>query len=147
MYHFIVRRRAAAAFGALSRGEWQPLARMTAEDVHHVFPGDHALGGERHSREALVRWFERLYRVFPDITFTVKRVVSRGWPWSTWVAVEWSDRTRAGGYANDGAHWIHLRWGRATYIHAYLDTQSLAAECERVAAGGVPEAAADPIRG
>jgi hypothetical protein len=43
------------------------------------------------------------------------------------------------------AHWIHLRWGRATYFHAYLDTERVAEACRMMAAGGVPEAAAPPI--
>jgi ketosteroid isomerase-like protein len=96
------------------------------------------------------RWFERLDRLFPDLDFTVKRVSSRGWPWSTWIAVEWADHGTARdgvAYENAGAHWIHLRWGRPTYIHAYLDTQSLAAACERMAQAGIEEAGAPPITG
>ena len=55
-----------------------------ADDVHHVFPGDNALGGERHSREA----FERLYRLIPEIEFEVRDMAVRGWPWDTTIAVE-----------------------------------------------------------
>ena len=33
------------------------------------------------------RWFERLYRLFPDLNFEVKRVVAQGWPWDTLLAV------------------------------------------------------------
>ena len=148
MYHAIVRRRAARVFEQLSRGEWEESLADVADDVHHVFPGDHPLGGERHSRAAMARWFERLFRLFPGLRFEVHRVAARGWPWSTWVAVEWTDwTTPASGqeYRNDGAHWIHLRWGTATYIHAYLDTQRVAQACREMAAGGVEEAAAEPI--
>jgi ketosteroid isomerase-like protein len=148
MYHAIVRRRARQVFQRLSEGDWQSTLGDVAEDVHHVFPGDHPLGGERHSREAMARWFERLFLLFPELRFEVKNVASRGWPWSTWVAVEWVDRTTPHDgtpYENEGAHWIHLRWGKATYIHAYLDTQLVAEACERMAAAGVEEAAAEPI--
>jgi ketosteroid isomerase-like protein len=151
MYHAIVRRRVRRLFeGPLSEGRWRETLGDVAEDVHHTFPGNHALGGERDSRAAMERWFERLGRLFPGLQFEVLRVASRGWPWSTWVAVEWIDRTtpvEGEPYENEGAHWIHLRWGKATYIHAYLDTQRVADTCERLAAQGIEEAAAEPITG
>src|SRR5437588_2987624 len=115
MYHWFVRRRARAAFDRLSRCELQLMVADLADDVDHTFPGEHALGGERHSREAVARWFERLHRLFPGHEFEVQRVVSRGWPWSTWVAVEWLARlTPLEGepYANEGTHWIRIRWGK-----------------------------------
>ena len=148
MYHAVVRRRTAAMFELLARGDWAALVGNLAPDVHHVFPGDHALGGERHSRAAVLRWFERLGRLYPGHDFAVHRVVSRGWPWSTWVAVSWTATLRpAAGpaYENHGAHWIHLRWGRATAFHAFLDTQRLARACDDMARRGVAEAAAAPI--
>lgn len=149
MYHAIVRRRAVEMFARLSRGDWDSVVSGLAPDVHHVFPGDHPLGGERHTREAVVRWFERLGRLFPGHDFQVERVASRGWPWSTWVAVQWAARLRpqvGEPYVNHGAHWIHVRWGKATYFHAYLDTQRVAAACREMAQRGVEEAAAEPIR-
>lgn len=148
MYHAIVRRRARRTFARLSVGDWQSVVDDAADDVHHVFPGEHALGGERHSREALARWLQRTYRLLPALTFDIHRVASRGWPWSTWVAIEWADHgTAADGeaYANEGAHWIHLRWGKATYVHAYLDSQRVADACGRMAAHGIEEASAPPI--
>jgi ketosteroid isomerase-like protein len=148
VYHAIVRRRTAAMFGELSRGAWDAVLGGLADDVHHVFPGDHPLGGERRTRAAVVRWFERLARLFPGHRFEVRRVTSRGWPWSTWVAVQWRAHLEpqvGQPYVNEGAHWIHLRWGKATYFHAYLDTQRVAAACRTMAEAGVEEAAAEPI--
>jgi hypothetical protein len=60
MYKAIARRKARGVFEALSRGEWEATLKDVAPDVHHVFPGDNAIGGERHSKEAMRRWFERL---------------------------------------------------------------------------------------
>ena len=150
MYHAIVRRRTAQAFERLGGNDWQTTVKDLADDVRHVFPGAHPLGGERHSPEAVSRWFERLERLFPGHEFTVHRIVARGWPWSTWVAVQWTARLtpqQGEPYVNDGAHWLHMRWGKVTYFHAYLDTQRVAEACGAMAVAGVDEAAADPIRG
>ena len=148
MYRALVARRVRGVFDSLNRGDSSTPLADVADDVHHVFPGDHPLGGERHSREALGRWFERLFRLFPGSRFEVKRVAVRGWPWDTSAAVEWVDRVGpAGGepYVNEGAHWIRIRWGKVTEIHAYLDTQKVAEGCRQMAAAGVEEAAAPPI--
>jgi ketosteroid isomerase-like protein len=148
MYHAFVRYKARSHFGHLSDGEWQKMTRDVADDVHHTFPGERALGGERHSRAALERWFERLYRLYPEITFDVHRVVSRGWPWKTEIAIEWSDRGLCADgqpYRNSGTHLVCLRWGKAVYIHGYLDSEELASSCRRMAAMGIEEAAAPPI--
>lgn len=148
MYHWAVRYQARLLFKALSEGDAAAVLARTASDVHHVFPGDHALGGERHTKAAVARWFERLDRLFPEHEFEVKQVIARGWPWSTWVAIQWRARlTPAKGqpYLNDGAHLIHLRWGKTTYIHAYLDTQRVVDACRTMAELGVEEAGAQPI--
>jgi ketosteroid isomerase-like protein len=147
MYHALLRRRTRGVFERISRSD-PAILTNTSENVHHVFPGDHPLGGERHSKAAVAAWFERLYRLFPGHDFTVKRVVSRGWPWSTWVAVQWVARLtpRAGDpYENDGAHWLHVRWGKVDRIHAYLDTQLVEQACRTMAAAGIDEASAAPI--
>jgi ketosteroid isomerase-like protein len=148
MYRLIVQRQIVEMFGKLSRGEWQAVSAALAEDVWHVFPGEHPLGGERRSREAVRRWFERLGRLFPGHSFEVHRVASRGWPWSTWIAVQWSAELRPAvgePYENHGAHWIHVRWGKVRSFHAYLDTQLIARACEEMARAGVAEAAAPQI--
>lgn len=147
MYHWIVRRRAAKMFDLLN-SDWPKTVGVLSEDVHHVFPGDHPLGGERHSKEAITRWFERLDRLFPGHAFRVHRVVSRGWPWSTWIAVQWSAELRpqtGKPYLNRGTHWLQLRWGKVTCLYAYLDSQRVAEACEAMVRAGVSEADAAPI--
>ena len=74
IYKAIVRRKGRGIFAALSRGDWRQATVDMADDVHHVFPGDNALGGERHSREAFERWFERLYRLIPEIDFELREI-------------------------------------------------------------------------
>jgi ketosteroid isomerase-like protein len=66
------------------------------------------------------------------------------------LVAEWIDRaTPADGtsYENRGVHVLKLRWGRIVSIHAYLDTQIVAAASRRLAEHGFPEAAAEPIFG
>jgi ketosteroid isomerase-like protein len=150
IYRAFVRRKVRKSFEALSRGEWQAATEGLADDVHHVFPGSNAFGGERHSREAFERWLERLHRLIPDLEFEVQEVAVRGWPWDTAVAVQWTDRGHTVDgqpYSNEGAHWIRLRWGRAVEVHAYLDTEKVTAIAERLAEAGFEEAAAAPITG
>ncbi len=105
-------------------------------------------GGERSSRGAVALWFERLVRLFPGHDSIVHRVASQGWPWETWVTLQWTARLRpqgGGTYTNEGTHWICIRWGKVTYFHAYLDTERVSAACRQMAANGIAEAAAPPI--
>ena len=148
MYRLIVARRIRALFHVLGRKDLDLALKDVSDDVHHIFPGANALGGERHSKAAMRRWFERVYLLLPEIQFEVKKVAVRGWPWNTVVLVEWTDSGKAHDgvpYENEGAHAIRLRWGKAEYIHAYLDTEKVTAVCERLARNGLEEAAAPPI--
>jgi ketosteroid isomerase-like protein len=147
MFKSLVRRRIRAIFDALSKGDYRPALAGLAEDVHHVFAGDHALAGERHSRDAVERWFERLFRLF-DLRFDIRRVIVSGPPWNLVVGVEWLAhvRPKAGSpYVNEGAHVIEIRRGRVKYLHAYEDSQKVAAACARMRDAGIEEAGAAPI--
>ena len=148
MYRWIVARKVAGIFDAIGRHDIEGATKDVADDVHHVFPGDNAMGGTRHSKAAMMRWFERVLFLLPEIEFEIKKVAVRGWPWNTIVLVEWTDHGKARDgvpYENEGAHAIRLRWGKGVYIHAYLDTEKVTAVCDRLAAAGVEEAAAQPI--
>jgi ketosteroid isomerase-like protein len=150
IYRAIVKRKARGIFDALSRGDVEAVTADLADDVHHVFAGDNALGGERHSRAAFEQWLRRLYRLIPEIEFEVLDIAVRGWPWDTALAVEWTDRGRAADgtpYVNEGAHWIRLRWGKASEVHGHLDTEKLTRLLDEMAAAGIDEAAATPITG
>ena len=147
MFHALVRRRIRATLDAMSRGDYSVALDGLAEEVHHVFAGDHALGGERHSREAVRRWFKRLLRL-SDLRFDVQRVLVAGPPWNLVVGVEWIGHAtpKAGEpYVNEGAHVIQIRRGRVVYFHAYEDSQKVADACRRMADAGIEEAAAAPI--
>jgi ketosteroid isomerase-like protein len=146
--NLIARRQVEKTFARLSRGEWASATERMGADVHHVFPGDHPLGGERRSRDAVLRWFERLGRLYPGHEFEVHRVVAGGWPWDLWIAAQWTAQLRPAvgePYANEGAHWLRVRRGRVVYFHAYLDTQLIERACREMAEAGIEEAAARPI--
>lgn len=53
MYQRLVRRRVRGTFDSISRRDLEPVLAGLSPDVHHRFAGDHPLGGERHSREAV----------------------------------------------------------------------------------------------
>lgn len=148
MYRTFVERKVRETFRQLSEGDYESSVSEMPPSLYHCFPGDHALGGVRRTPKGMRRWFERLYEIFPDLHFEVKRVLVRGWPWDTTVAIEWVDRaTPPDGipYVNEGTHVIRLRRGKLVYLHAYLDTQKVAEVCDRLAARGMAEATAPPI--
>ena len=150
MIQVLVRRRVRAVFDALSRGDDAVVLAGLDPHVHHRFAGHHPLGGERNTREGVARWFERLYRLFPGLTFDVRRIAVSGWPWDLVAAVEWSaEVTPASGpsYVNEGAHVLRLRRFRVAELHAYEDSQAVAAACRIMAEHGVTEATATPITG
>ena len=148
-YHAFVRRQVRNTFDALTRGDWESAAAGVADRFEHIFPGDHAMGGTRHTKAGLLAWFRRLYTVHTELRFEIKHVASSGTPWDTTAVIEWRDTAvMADGdrsYVNDGVHVLRIRWGKIVSLHPYLDTQKYAAALKRLADAGFAEAAAPPI--
>jgi ketosteroid isomerase-like protein len=145
---WLVRRRLTATFADIGRRDVGRLLQGLAPDVHHRFAGEHALGGERHSRESVGRWFDRLFRLYPSLTFTLHRVLVSGWPWDLTATVEWTARAvpqQGPAYVNVGAHVIRIQRGRVTHIHAYEDSAAVLQALRVMAAAGIAEASAEPI--
>lgn len=148
MYAFLVRKTVEQAFESLNRGDYESVLKGVSPSITHTFSGAHALGGTRHSIEAMRQWFQRLYMLSPQLSFTIKNIAVNGFPWDTTIAVEWVDSAKpADGseYVNEGVHIIKMQWGKVVYLHAYLDTQLTEALCQRLAAYGLLEASAPPI--
>lgn len=148
MYHTIVKKLAIQSFENLNRGDYESVLKNISPSITHTFSGNHALGGTRHSVEAMRKWFERLYMLSPGLSFEIKNVAVSGFPWNTTIAVEWVDRaTPADGshYVNEGVHIIKMKWGKVVYLHAYLDTQLTILLCRQLAQYGIQEAMAAPI--
>src|ERR1700724_2836673 len=70
MYHAIVKRIALQNFLRVNQKDYTPILKGCSPDIHHRFGGDHALGGERHDRDALKRGVERLGRLAPTVPLT-----------------------------------------------------------------------------
>ena len=149
MYRMIVEKRVRALFDAVNRGDAEPVLRAFAQRFEHSFLGEnHALGGSRHKLATTRQWYERLYRLLPDIKFEVRRIWVSGGPWNTIVVAEW-DETNSGTdgvrASNSGIHFLHLRWGRATQLTICPDIAGLKATLDRLAISGNLEAHAAPI--
>ena len=148
MYHAIVRRIAKANFTYVNDKNFTAILKSCEPDIHHRFGGHHALGGERHDREALGRWFDRLGRLCPHLTLTVEDIWVKGLPQDTTIIIRWSatDTLPDGApYRNRGVHIIKMRWGKVTAIDAHEDSQVVAESMARQAALGIEEATAAPI--
>ena len=120
MYHAIVKRIALQNFLRVNQKDYTPILKGCSPDIHHRFGGHHALGGERHDREALRRWFERLGRLAPTLQLTVHDVWVKGGPWNTTVIMRWSaaqDLPDGSPYNNHGVHIIRMRWGLSLITH------------------------------
>src|SRR6202051_5251242 len=87
MYHAIVRRRIRGLFDAVNTGDAEPVLRAFAPRFEHAFLGDHAVGGSRQTLPATRLWYERLYRLLPDIHFDLRSIAVSGGPGNTIVAV------------------------------------------------------------
>lgn len=149
MYHAIIRAKLRRAFADINRGAYAPVLAQFHPAHAHVFYGAHALAGLRTNMETTAPWYARLARVFPDLRFEIRSVVSSGWPWNTVAAVEWSDHFSVDGraFSNQGVHVIRLKWGRVVGLEVHCDTQKLCEVLRLKSEGGLAEAAAAPITG
>jgi ketosteroid isomerase-like protein len=95
----------------------------------------------------MATWFQRLFRLFPDIHFTVRDVVVAGWPWRTRAVALVAVRAELDGapYTNEVAQTLELRWGRIVGVVTLEDTAKLSRALDALRAAGVDEAAAAPI--
>lgn len=148
MYHRVVRGILSTAFAGLSRGEIEAVTGRFSADAEHSFIGSHALGGTRRTPASIERWYQRLLRLFPDIRFTIHRIVVSGPPWRTLASIEWSEHnTGTDGVPtdNDGVNVVEIRWGRVRRVAIYTDTARLTRALDRLAAAGNADAHAPPI--
>src|SRR5262245_15810968 len=148
IYGMIVKNRIGQSFDHVNNQRWDALLGSIAPNVQQRFPGAHAIGGERHDRDTLRLWFQRLGRVLPNLHLTVNRIWVKGWPWNTTVVVQWDGSAtllNGGPYAQHAVHLITLRWGKIHALDVFEDSQEVARALTVQAAAGLEEAAAQPI--
>jgi ketosteroid isomerase-like protein len=148
VYHAIVRRRVRGIFGHLSQQNQAAMVDGLAATFTYRFVGDSALSGIRTTTDEMHAWWARLFRLFPEATFDVRRVAASGWPWDTTIATHVViSGTRADGqpFENEFVQLATLAWGKLTDILTMEDTARLAVNLAELAAAGVPEADAAPI--
>ena len=149
MYHQIVARKIRSIFASISGGDYEPMLKALAPEFVYRFEGDTSIGGERRTLPAMRAWWERMYRLFPSLSFDVRDVIVNGSPWNTRAATYLKFRTPLPDgrvYENDVVQIVHLRWGRVTYVHTIEDSLRCAQKLQLLAQRGVEEALAPAIR-
>lgn len=143
MYRTIVASKVRSTFVGLSAGNPDALLDQLAPVFEYDFRGAHALGGSRTSLDAMRRWFDRVYDLFPAIRFDVEEVVVKGPPWRTVVITH--VHVRADGYVNEMFQKLDLRWGKLHRIETLENLEVLAAFLDAAALSGDTEAHRRPI--
>ena len=140
MYHRIVAMQVRNAFAQISAGNWEAMVAGMAPAFTYRFYGDHALSGERHTHDALRRWWERCFRLLPNTTFDVEDILVAGWPWNTRVATAVTvnvgvvDGSR---YQNVVHQFLRIRWGKITEVRTMLLTATKRRRAVPRAGGGL----------
>ena len=149
IYSSIVERLVRKTFLAVQNHDYEyVLGGLSSRNLTHRFAGPNSLGGIRHDKEAMRRWFMRVGTVFPELEFNVTSVLVHGGPWNTTVVARWvATCTLKNGdpYINPGIHVIKLRWGKAYDFDVYEDTFAVTVGLEKQAKSGIAEASAPQI--
>lgn len=66
MYHALIRSKLTQALEGLNKDNFEELLARMDTQLEHYFAGTHAIGGTRHSKAGVERWFERVFRLLPD---------------------------------------------------------------------------------
>jgi hypothetical protein len=87
IYSRIVEGKVRSVFDRINAGDHMAMVDGLGEPFTYHFHGEHALGGRRTSRDAMIRWWQRVGDLLPGAQFTIHEVIVRGGPWRTRVAV------------------------------------------------------------
>jgi ketosteroid isomerase-like protein len=148
MYHYIIKQLVTKSFGMVNQRRFDELAGAMVDNVRHSFAGDHALGGVRNDRGAVLSWLNRLGRVMPNLFIKVRDVNVKGWPNHTLAIVRWTaTATLENGdpYVNKGVHFITLKWGKVVELDVHEDTLAVFNGLKKQFESGIDEANAAQI--
>lgn len=149
IYSAIVEKLVRKVFLAVQNHDYdQVLDGISSTNLTHRFAGPNSLGGVRHDKFALEKWFRRVGQVLPELKFEVNDVIVHGGPWNTTVIARWiatCNLKNGDHYVNHGIHVIKLRWGKAYDFDVYEDTFAVTVGLDKQAKSGIAEAAAPQI--
>jgi ketosteroid isomerase-like protein len=153
VYRSIVRRRVLSIFAAANKGNWQLMVDELANPFVYRFIGETPLGGVRKSKEAMGRFWERMYRLFPGFQFIPQTIVVEGPPWKTKVmtyvkivgTVPGND-SRPEPYENEFMQLLTIKWGKITSVTTIEDTLRFHKVLPHLTAAGIKDASEGPIR-
>lgn len=81
MLRLIARWQYRQALEAMNSPRLQAILGQLAPTFEIAFIGDTSLGGARRTKDALRRWFQRCFGLFPDARFQMHELAVDGWPW------------------------------------------------------------------
>ena len=116
--------------------------------LEHTFAGDNSLGGTRHDKESVLRWFKRVNIVLPELKFEVTDIQVKGGPANTLVIARWTATCQllnGEPYENKGVHFITLKWGKAVKFDVYENTKVVSHGLDVQFEAGIKEAKAPKI--
>lgn len=149
MYKRIVRSKVRSTFERINKGDYMAMIDGLASSFEYRFHGNHALSGRRTTRDAMIRWWERVLELLPGARLDIQDVLVNGWPWQTRIAVRASvsgDLPGGARYENTVLQFMTLAWGKVVSVETVEDLQVLEGALSIVAESGKPEAYAEPIR-
>lgn len=123
MYRVLIARLARRALTEAVAGRPGLALWSMTSDVRLIFPGSSSLACDITGRDRVAAWLRRLVALRP--AYQVLDVIVSGPPWNTRAAIRFRDAVE--GYANEGMHYLTLRWGRITSDQLYLDTEVVTA--------------------
>ncbi len=148
MYANIVAGNVRSSWQRLNARDSAGLLAQFAPNFRYEFFGVHALGGVRHTKKAVKKFFDRVFSIFPNAQFEIQHVLVKGMPWNTTVvALVQIQATLANGqsYQNQISQTIRIKWGRIVEILTLEDTQKLVNALQVQLEAGILEAGAAPI--
>jgi ketosteroid isomerase-like protein len=142
MYRAIVTRVVRRVYQRLSEGDVEPVLASFSPTAVLWFGGDHAMGGHLQGADLIRQWFQRTFRLFPDLRLVPQTIVASGPPWNTTVATRFTVTASlpdGGQYHNEGMQLLRLGWGRVVEDRLYEDTQALVSALEGSGDGATPK--------